>query len=125
MTFKRPSSMSIQACLNEFAERLFKTKCYGTVMSNDILGYTLLKSAKLSSYHEELVKDTIPDWQYDIMKGQLKKTFSDASRPIPTKSEDIIKMQEAFMVEEINHDSYHQNELLLENEYNPFRDTFN
>ena len=34
-------------------------------------------------------------------------------------------MQEAFMVEEINHDSYHLNELPLENEHNPFRDTFN
>ena len=63
------------------------------------------------------------------MKGLLKKTFSDASRPIPTKSEDILKREEAFMVEEINHlsfqDSYHKNELSLENEYNLFRDTPN
>ena len=63
------------------------------------------------------------------MKDQLKKTFSDASRQIPTKSEDIIKTKLAFMADEINHlsfqDSYHQNELPLENEYNPFRDTPN
>ena len=41
--------------------------------------------------------------------------------------EDIIKMEEAFVAEAINHlsiqDSCHQNELPLENEYNLFRDT--
>ena len=31
------------------------------------------------------------------MKDQLKKTFSDVSRPIPTKSDDIIKTEVAFM----------------------------
>ena len=72
--------MPIQAYLNEFDKRLFKTKSYGTVTSDDILAYRLLKSANLSGYHEELVKATIPDLQYDIMKDQLKKTFSDASR---------------------------------------------
>ena len=126
MTFKRPSNMSIQPYLNEFDKRLFKTESYGTVISDDILAYRLLKSANLSSYHEELVKATIPDFQYGIMKDQLKKTFSDASRQIPTKSDEIIKMEEAFMAEEINHlsfqESYHQNELPLENEYNLFRD---
>ena len=37
------------------------------------------------------------------MKDQSKKTFSDASRQIPTKSEDIIKTEESFTVEETNH----------------------
>ena len=119
MTFKRPSNMSIQPYLNEFDKRLFKTESYGTVISDDILAYRLLKSGNLSSYHEELVKATIPDFQYDIMKDQLKKTFSDVSKQIPTKSDEIIKMEEAFMAEEINHlsfqESYHQNELPLEN----------
>ena len=55
-SFKRPSNMSIQAYLNEFGKKLFKTKCYGTIMSEDILAYRLLKSANLSSYHEELEK---------------------------------------------------------------------
>ena len=63
------------------------------------------------------------------MKDYLKKTFSDASKQITTKSEDIIKTEEAFMVKEINHlsfqGSYHQNVLHLENQYNPFRDTPN
>ena len=33
----RPSNVSIQAYLNEFDKRLFKTKYYGTMMSDDIL----------------------------------------------------------------------------------------
>ena len=35
--------MSIQAYVNEFDKRLFKTKSYGTMMSDDILTYRLLK----------------------------------------------------------------------------------
>ena len=48
--------MSIQAYLNEFDKRLFKTKFYCAEMADDILIYRLLKSANFSSYHEELVK---------------------------------------------------------------------
>ena len=70
--------MSIQAYLNEFDKRHFKTKSYVTVMSDDILANRLLKSANLSGYHEELVNSTIPDLQFDIMKDKIKKTFSDA-----------------------------------------------
>ena len=59
----------------------------------------------------------------------VKEGLSNTSRQIPTKSDDIIKTEGAFMVEEINHlsfrQSYHQNELPLENEFNTFRDTLN
>ena len=96
---------------------------------DDILAHRSLKSPNLSSCHKEFGKATIPNLQYDIMKDQLKKTVSDTSRQIPTKSEDINKAEEAFMAKEINNlsfqDPYHQNELLIENEYNPFRDTPN
>ena len=43
ITFKRLSPMSVQAFLNEFDKHLFKTKAYGTAMS------------------EELIKAAIPD----------------------------------------------------------------
>ena len=73
LTFKRPSTMSIQVFLNEFNKHLFKTKTYGTTMLDYILAYQLLKSANLSTHHEELIKATIPDLQYNIKKVQLKK----------------------------------------------------
>ena len=49
MTFKRPSIMSVQAYLNEFDKRLFKIKPYGTMTSDGIVAYRLLKSVNLSS----------------------------------------------------------------------------
>ena len=86
MTFKRPSDVSIQAYLNEFDMRFFKTKSYGTVMSDDILAYRLLQSVNLSTYHEELVKATIPDLQYDIMKMSITRlgTHQTSSQQIKT-----------------------------------------
>ena len=131
MTFKRPSTMSIQAFLNEFDKRLFKAKTYSTTMSDDILAYQLLKSANLSTHHEELIKAIIQGLQYNIMKGQLKKTVSDASRQVPTKTEDIIKTRETFLTEEFNNIEiqyeYLQDTLQSEHEYpiNPFRDSMN
>ena len=63
MTFKRWTTMSIQAFLNEFDKRLFKTKTYGTIISDNILGYQLLKLANLLTHHEALIEATIPDLQ--------------------------------------------------------------
>ena len=51
--------MSIQAFLNEFDKRLYKTKLYGTVQSYNILTYCLLQSANLCNNHKELVKAAI------------------------------------------------------------------
>ena len=51
--------MSIQAFLNECDKWLCKMKSYGTVQSDDILAYCLLKSVNLSNNYEELIKATI------------------------------------------------------------------
>ena len=120
-TFKRPSTMSIQAFLNESDKELFKTKLFGTEMSDDILAYRLLKAANLSNHHKELIKATIPDLKYDLMKDQLKKTFSDASRQIPIKVEDVIvKTEETYLTEEMNQISFQENHGQTEQEYYPF-----
>ena len=63
------------------------------------------------------------------MKDQFKKTFRDASRQVPTKTEDIIKTGETFLPEEfsnmeIQHE-YPQDTLPSKYEYNPFRDSMN
>ena len=78
-------------------KRDFKIKSYGTTMSDDLLAYRLLKSANLSSYHEELIKATIPDLQFDLMKGQLKKTFSDATeKNKPTQDRHKTKQKKQY-----------------------------
>ena len=66
-------------------------------MSEDILAYRLLKSANLSNEHEQLIKATLPELQYDSLKDQLKKTFSDLSWHIPIKEKGLIKAENASL----------------------------
>ena len=79
-----------------------------------------MKSANLYSNHEELIKATIPELKYGLMKDQLKKTFSDASRQIPTKNEKVIKAEDIFSIE-------HFSEMTIElgfnseQQYSPYR----
>ena len=68
--------------------------------SNDILAYCLLKSPILSDTHEELTKATITELKHDLIKDQLKKIFSDSSRHIPTKNEEVIKAEDKFLIED-------------------------
>ena len=62
------------------------------------------------------------------MKDQVKKTFNDALRQVPIKTEDIIKTKETFLAEEFNNikiqHEYLQDTLHSEHECNPFRDSF-
>ena len=82
----------------------------------------MLKSANLSNNHEELVKATIPELKYDLMKDQLKKTLTDASRLIPTKNEKTIKAKDTFLIEDFSQMAIEEG-FNTEQEYNPFRST--
>ena len=100
-TFRRPAKMTILEFLNEFEKQFYKTKSYGTTLSDDILAYRLIKAANLSSQHEELIKATITDLKYDLVKDQLKKTFSDSLKRIPTsEDQDFIKVEETLFAED-------------------------
>ena len=63
--FRRSASMSIQEFLNEFDERQYKMKSYGTVQSDDILSYCL---SYLCNNYGKLIKATIPELKYDPLK---------------------------------------------------------
>ena len=68
-------------------------------MSGDILAYRLLKSATIQmKTNKQLIKVTLPELQYDSMKDQLKKTFSDSSRHIPIKEKGFVKTRNALRV---------------------------
>ena len=97
-TFRRPASISIQAFLNEFDKRLYKTKSYGTVQFKwySSYGTVKLKSANLSNNHEELKKATLPELKCDLVKDQLRKTFSNASRHIPRKKRKLSRQRIHF-----------------------------
>ena len=82
-TYKRKSNISIRDFLTEFEKRYNKTKNHGTVWSDDLLAYRLLKSANLITRDEPLVKATIGELKYDIVKTKLTKIFSDTNE-VPT-----------------------------------------
>ena len=113
--------MSIQAFSNEFDKQLYITKTCGAVQSNDVLAYCLLKSANLSNNHEELIKATIPEIKYDLMKGQLK-TFLRASRHIPIKNAEDVMSEDRFLTDDFSQMSIKER-FNTEQEYNPFRST--
>ena len=50
-----------------------KTKSYGTVVTEDVLAYRLLKLAKLPDSQQQLAKATIDKLKNNNMKTQLKK----------------------------------------------------
>ena len=121
-TFRRPASMSIQAFSNEFDKGLHKTKSYGTVQSDYILVYSLLKSANSSNNHKELIKATSPDLKYNLIKDQLKKIFSDTSRHVPTKNEEVSKTEYVFLTEDFSEMAIEEG-FNTDQEYNPFKST--
>ena len=59
------------------------------------------------------------------MKDQLKKTFSDSSRHVPTKEEDYVKTEEVLVAEmnQLELRQEHFFDTRNNNEYYPFRDS--
>ena len=109
-SYKRPHELSITDYCNEFEKRYNKTKSYGTVMTEDVLAYRLLKSANLPESQQQLAKATILELKYENMKTQLKKIHGCKSS-IP----DIVKKEsiEPLIVEEESAD-----ETLLQTNFN-------
>ena len=95
-TYKRKGNTSIRDFLTEFEKSLHKTRTYGTIMSDDLLAYHLLKAANLTT--RQLVKATITKLNYEIVKSKLTKVFSDESELMPpdVKSEVQIKSEPTF-----------------------------
>ena len=105
-TFKRPNTMKICEYLNQFEKLYNKTKSYGTQMSDNLLAYRLLESANLPELHEQMVKGTITDLKYDLMKEQLKKMFGES---LPNIEKCTIKTEDTFHSQH-THESYYGEE---------------
>ena len=84
-TFKRPENMKISDYLNKFEQLYNKTKSYGTQMSENVLAYRLLKSTNLLELNKQMVKGTITDLKFNLMKEQLKKIFGEVLKNAPLK----------------------------------------
>ena len=117
-TFKRPENMKISDYLNQFEKLFNKTKSYGTQMSDNVLAYRLLKSASLPELHEQMVKGTITDLKYDLMKEQLKKMFGES---LPRKDKVTVKSEDTFHTQHNKQDlperEFYESEFSEEDEY--------
>ena len=91
----------VPALLNLLDKRLHKTNSYGAVQSDHMLANRLSKSANFSNHHEELIKVTVPEVRYDIMKRPIEENFQ-WSRHVRTKSEEVVKREDTFLAREMN-----------------------
>ena len=68
-SYRRPSTLAIRDFLIEFENKHFKIKEFGATISNDMLGFRLIKAANLAPDKEELIKATASDLStYEIVK---------------------------------------------------------
>ena len=104
-TYKRPSNTSIRDFLTEFEKRYNKTKSYGTIMSDDLLAYRLIKSANLPSSQEQLIRATVTDLKFDQVRSKITKIFSDQSEVPSSDMENLnIKSEPIYYSQEEQQD---------------------
>ena len=87
-SYKRSENSSIQEFLVEFDQRFNKLRRHQTTISEDLLGFKLLKSANLSDHHEQLIKATISCIDYENIKKKIKSIFSNECH-LPSIESDI------------------------------------
>ena len=92
--YRRPASLPINDFIHEFEKLHHKITSHGSVISEDVLAFRLLKAANLSAPDEKLAKGTA-DLNYDSMKNQLKKLFSESNSLESTS----IKFEESIIQE--------------------------
>ena len=70
-----------------------KTKSHKMEVLDGVLAYRLLNSINLSEQHKQLVRATVSDMKYSIMKERLKKVFKNSGSTAYVKKEHPIKLE--------------------------------
>ena len=113
--FVRPSNMTIADYVIKFEQLYFKAKSFEMEILDGVLAYRLLNSANLTRDQKQLVKATVSKMDYNIMKDQLKKVFTNTARDLSSRDE----AEEKFKIEtEEKSDVYYNKEI---NKYNTYR----
>ena len=101
---------SIRDFVTDFEKKHYKIKSYGITISDDLLGFRLLKSANLSPRDEQLVKATVSDLKYDEVKSKLTKIFSEekilTNSDVEIKSEPVFHTQQTKQCEDLEFTDY-------------------
>lgn len=71
--YKRPSETTMEKFIIEFQLKVNKVKASGTTLSDEVLGYALLKAANLSDDKHSMCRATCNDMKFSTVKTQLEK----------------------------------------------------
>ena len=100
-SYKRASKTNIQQFLIAFDQRYHKLKRHQTIISEDLLGFKLLKAANLSSHHEQHIKATITHIDYETIKSKINSLFSkEVQTPAAFENEVKVKDELTFLTKE-------------------------
>ena len=96
LSFKRAPDSTIEQLIIDFQLKMNKVKNSGTVLSERILGYALLKAANLTTDKQDMVKATCQQLTYKTVKIQLEKVgLSSKSSNIKTHISNV-KVEQCF-----------------------------
>ena len=90
--YRRTDDMTILQHIAKFDQLYNKLSKYGSTLSDDILGFKLMKSANLAPADEKLAKASC-DMTYAGMKAMLKKIFTENSGGSALSST-VVKLEE-------------------------------
>ena len=88
--------MTIADYVIKFEQLYFKAKSFDMEILDGVLTYRLLNSANLTKDQKQLVKAIVSKMDYNIMKDQLKKVFTNTARDLSPRNEyevDRIKVE--------------------------------
>ena len=101
-SYRRASDANIQQFQIGFEQYCHKLKQHQTTISEDLLGFKLLKAANLSSHHEQLIQASITrQIDYETIKAKIKSIFSNEMQTRTAfKHEVKIKAEPIFLTKE-------------------------
>ena len=91
--FVRPAAMSISDYIIQFEQLYNIAKSHKMEVLDGVLAYCLLNSANLSEQHKQLVRATVNEIKYSIMKEQLKKVFTNTASSPHVREEPPVKLE--------------------------------
>ena len=109
LQFKCEKGETMENFIVQFQLKVNKVKSSGTILSDGVLGYTLLNSANLPQDKHDMVKATCDDLNYKNVKTQLEKI---GFTKLASKSSTIAGVSnvkfESCLYGDMNQSNYHQ-----------------
>ena len=85
--------MSISDYIIQFEKLHTNAKSHKMEIPDTVLTYRLLNSANLFEHHKQLVRATVTDMKYSVMKDQLKNVFTNTASTSHIKEEPPVKLE--------------------------------